>query len=162
MRYPARCRFGKVNRLENHILIVPNKNSIREVKKGIDNRTYDYDGGGTRKSMMRIMPLSTTTSRPEAAQKLQELKSSVNSAVVFEDNGPFNEIGGVIRLISSPRSAKFVRQSSSSQYCRGPKRSIPLKSLTSASAGKLGNIPILTGKTIGKIGSRDGLIDLTV
>ena len=163
MRYPARCRFGKVNRLENHILIVPNENSIREVKKGIDNRTYDYDGGGTRKSMMRILPSSTTTSRPEAAQKLQQLNSSVNSAVVFEDNGPFNEIGGVIRLISSPRSAKFVRQSSSSQYCRGPKRSSTLsKSMRSASVGKLGNIPILTGKTIGKIGSRDGLIDLTV
>ena len=43
-------------------------------KKGMDDRTYDYDGGGTRKSIMWIIPLvsSTTTSRPEAAQKLQE------------------------------------------------------------------------------------------
>ena len=131
-------------------------------QKGIDDRTYDDDGGGTRKSIMRIIPSSTTTSRPEAAQKSKEQNSPVNSVVVFEDKGPFSEIGGVIRLISIPRSDKFMRQSSSSQYCRGPIRSMSSNSLTLTFVGKLGTTPILTGKTIGKIGSRDGLIDLTV
>jgi len=137
----------------------------------MDDRIYDYDGGGTRKSIMRIIPPTTTTSRPEDAQKLQEKlcqesmspdSNISNSTVVFEEDGPSNEIGGAIRLITNSRSDTITRQSSSSQYCRGAEKSNWSGVPKSASVGKLGTIPILMGKTIGKVGSRDGLIDLTV
>ena len=130
----------------------------------MDDRTYDYDGGGTRKSIMRIIPASTTTSRPEAAQKLHEIMSpnsnNLNNIVVFEEDGPSNEIGGVIKLITIPPSDMPTRQSSSLQYCRGSMKSVMTSALESG--GKLVTIPMLMGKTIGKIGSRDGLIDLRV
>ena len=92
----------------------------------MDDKTYGYDGGGTRKSVMRNpdnLLLSSTTSRPEAAQKLQDIEvlnpNISNSTVFFEEDGPSNEIGGAIRLITIPRLDMLMRQSPSSQCCSG-------------------------------------------